>query len=76
MVTKLRIEPGAVVMSGDGKQLGTVKEVSSDRFKVERRLLPAYWVANEYVDYAMDGIVQILLPKEGIGAAKVDAPLD
>jgi hypothetical protein len=74
MVTKLRIELGAAVMSGDGKQLGSVKEIAADRFKVERRLLPAYWLANEYVDYADDGIVQVLLTREGIGAAKVGAP--
>jgi len=74
MVATLRLELGAVVVSGDGKQLGTVREIAGDRFKVERRLLPAYWLANEYVDYAADGIVQMVLTRDGIGAAKVVAP--
>jgi hypothetical protein len=74
MVTRLRLEIGAAVVSGDGKQLGTVKEIAADRFKVERRLLPAYWLANEYIDYADGGIVQMMLTKEGIGAAKVGVP--
>jgi hypothetical protein len=74
MVTTNRLEPGAVVMSGDGKQLGTVKEVAGDRFKVDRRLFPDYWLATEYVDHTLDGIVQMVLPKQGIGAARVAAP--
>lgn len=74
MVTTLRLETGAVVVSGDGKQLGTVRQIADDRFKVERRLLPGYWLANEYVDYAADGIVQMVLTKEGIGAARVGPP--
>jgi hypothetical protein len=74
MVTTLHLESGAAVVSGDGKRLGTVKEVADDRFKLERRLLPDYWLAVEYVDHASDGLVQMVLTKEGIGAARVDAP--
>lgn len=74
MVTTIRLELGATVMSGDGKRLGTVKEVAGDRFKLERRLLPDYWLAMEYVDYASDGLVQMVLTREVIGAARVDAP--
>jgi hypothetical protein len=74
MVTSIRLEPGAMVMSGDGKRLGTVKEVAADRFKLERRLLPDYWLGLEYVDHASDELVQMVLTKEGIGAARVDAP--
>jgi hypothetical protein len=74
MVTTIRLETGAVVMSGDGKQLGTVKEIAGDRFKIERRLLPGYWLATEYVDHASGGLVQMVLTKEGIGAARVEAP--
>ena len=76
MVTTSRFEIGSIVMSGDGKKLGTVKEVVGDRFKLERRLMPDMWLANEYVDSAAsaDGMVQMVLPKQGIGAARVDAP--
>jgi len=74
MVTTNRLEIGAEVVCGDGKRIGTVKEVVGDRFKVERRLLPDFWLANEYVDHSSDGIVQMVLTKEGIGAARVAAP--
>lgn len=74
MVTTLHLETGSQVVSGDGKQLGVVKETAGDRFRVERRLLPDFWLATEYVDNVAGGIVQMVLPKAGIGAAKVDAP--
>ena len=74
MVTTIRLEPGTMVMSGDGKRLGTVKEVAGDRFKLERRLLPDYWLAMEYVDHVAEDLVQMVLTKDGIGAARVDAP--
>jgi hypothetical protein len=74
MVTTIRLKTGATVVSGDGKRLGTVKEIAGDRFKLERRLLPDYWLAMEYVDYASDGLVQMVLPREGIGAARIEAP--
>jgi hypothetical protein len=76
MVTTARFEIGSIVMSGDGKKLGTVKEVVGDRFKVERRLLPDLWLATEYVDHtsSSEGLVQMVLPKQGIGAARVTAP--
>jgi hypothetical protein len=74
MVTTIRLQPGSAVVSGDGKRLGTVKEIAGDRFKLERRLLPDYWLAMEYVDHASDDLVQMVLTKESIGAARVGAP--
>jgi hypothetical protein len=71
MVTATELEIGAKIMSADGKELGTVKEVGADRFKVGRKLLPDYWLANEYVDHAGNGIVQMILTKEGLHAAKL-----
>ena len=69
-----RFEIGAVVVSGDGRQLGIVKELADDRFKVERKVFPDYWLGMEYVDHAGDGLVQMILTGEGIHAARVDAP--
>lgn len=74
MVSTIRLEPGKPVMSGDGKRLGTVKEVAGDRFKIDRRILPDYWLAIEYVDHVEPDLVQMVLTKEGMGAAKVEAP--
>ena len=65
------IQAGDKVMTADGKELGTVKEVEGDRFKVERRFFKDYWLAKEFVDHVSGGIVQLILTKEAIGAAKV-----
>jgi hypothetical protein len=73
-MTAKNLEVGAVVVSADGKQLGVVKAILNDRFKLERKLLSDYWLATEYVDHAGEGLVQMILTKEGIGAAKVEAP--
>jgi hypothetical protein len=74
MVSTIRLEPGKAVMSGDGKRLGTVKEIAGDRFKIDRRLLPDYWLAIEYVDHVEPDLVQMVLTKEGMNAARVEAP--
>jgi hypothetical protein len=74
MVSTIRLEPGKAVMIGDGKRLGTVKEIAGDRFKIDRRLLPDYWLAIEYVDHVEPDLVQMVLTKEGMNAARVEAP--
>ena len=71
MVTSSELELGCKVVSADGKVLGTVTEIASDRFKVERWLFHDYWLANEYVDDVWGGIVQLILTKEALGAAKL-----
>jgi hypothetical protein len=71
MVTAAELEIGAKVVTADGKQIGTVREIGDDRFRVERRLFPDYWLANEYVDDVTGGIVQLIVTKEGLGAAKL-----
>ena len=74
MVTGARLEAGATVVSGDGKRLGIVKEVAGDRFKLNRCLLPDYWLTTEYVGHVSDGLVQMVLSKTGISAARVGPP--
>ncbi len=71
MVTSSELELGAKVVSADGKVLGTVTDIASDRFKVQRPLLPDYWLGNEYVDYVYGGSVQIIVNREALNAAKV-----
>ena len=74
MVTTPRLATGDVVVSGDGKRLGVVKQIELDRFKLDRRLMPDCWLANEYIDHTSDGLVQMLLTEEGIGASRISAP--
>jgi hypothetical protein len=72
MVTSTDLEIGDKVVTADGKQIGVVADIAGDRFKVERRLFPDYWLANEYVDGVSAGIVQMIVTKEGLGAAKIE----
>jgi hypothetical protein len=70
-MTSSELELGAKVVSADGKVLGTVAEIGIDRFKVERRLFPDYWLGNVNVDDVYGGIVQLIVTKEALGAAKL-----
>ena len=65
------IEAGAHVMTADGKQIGTVKDVRDDRFKVDVRWAPDYWLGTETVESAAGDSVQLLITKEAIGSAKL-----
>jgi hypothetical protein len=58
-------------MAADGKQLGIVKEARADRFLVDVRWAPDYWLGSETVDNASDDLVQLILAKESIGPAKL-----
>lgn len=65
------VHPGAQVMSADGKRLGVVKDVREDRFKVDARWAPDYWLGTETIDNASDDIVQLFVTKANIGSAKI-----
>jgi len=58
-------------MSADGKRLGVVKEARSDRFLVDVRWAPDYWLGTETIDNASEELVQLIITKEGIGPAKL-----
>lgn len=65
------VNPGADVMSADGKRLGIVKEALQDRFLVDVRWAPDYWLGTETIDSADGEVVQLLLTKDAIGPAKL-----
>lgn len=65
------IQVGSRVVSADGKQLGIVKDSRADRFLIDVRWAPDYWLGTETVDNADDELVQLILTKEGIGPAKL-----
>jgi hypothetical protein len=62
---------GAPVTSADGKRLGVVKETRADRFLVDVRWAPDYWLGNEIIDNSSEELVQLLITREGIGPAKL-----
>ena len=65
------IEAGAAVMSADGKKLGIVKDVREDRFLVDVRWAPDYWLGVEAVDNTSADLVQLLITREAVGSAKL-----
>lgn len=65
------LQVGSRVMSADGKQLGIVKETRADRFLVDVRWAPDYWLGIETVDNADGDLVQLILTKDSIGPAKL-----
>ena len=65
------LHTGARVMSSDSKQLGLVKEVRGDQFRVDVRWAPDYWIGNESVDDVSEDTVQLLVTKGDIGSAKL-----
>lgn len=65
------VHVGARVMSADGKQLGVVKDVRTDRFLVDVRWAPDYWLGTESVDNQSEELVQLILTKDVIGSAKL-----
>ena len=67
--TNMRV--GARVMSADGKQLGLVKDVRIDRFLVDVRWAPDYWLGTESIDTASEELVQLVITKEAVGSAKL-----
>ena len=69
--TTATLQPGAAVLSSDGKPLGTVKEAHYDRFLVNARWAPDYWLGTETIDSSSDNQVQLILTKNAIGAAKL-----
>jgi hypothetical protein len=67
------VSVGARVLSADGKQLGTVKDVRVDRFYVDARWAPDYWLGSETIDETTDELVQLVITKEAVGSAKLRA---
>jgi hypothetical protein len=65
---------GARVITADGDELGKVKEVSGDCFKVDARMRPDYWLAADCVASSSGDEVRLSINKDRIGDAKVDGP--
>jgi hypothetical protein len=65
------VSVGADVMSADGKRLGIVKEALQDRFLVDVRWAPDYWLGSETIDSADSEIVQLIITKDAVGPAKL-----
>jgi hypothetical protein len=60
------ISIGASVFTADGKELGTVKEVSQQCFKVDAPMEPDYWLADDCIAEKSTERVDLLLTNEDL----------
>lgn len=65
---------GTMVMTADGEELGTVKEVSGPCFKVDAPMAPDYWLGSDLTADTTGGIIRLSISKEKLGEAKQDSP--
>jgi len=68
------ITEGAAVYAADGDQLGTVKEVRGQYFKVDAPMRPDYWLPFAVVHAAVGGELQLGFDKDRLGEYTVTAP--
>jgi hypothetical protein len=60
------------VVTADGKRLGLVKDVRIDRFLVDVRWAPDYWLDMEAIEHAAEGnVVQLAVTKADVGTVKL-----
>lgn len=59
---------GSIVVTADGEELGRVNEIEGDCFKVDRSLMPDFWIAPDAIDVATPETVQLLFTKTDIPA--------
>jgi hypothetical protein len=59
------------VLTADGKVLGLVKEARIDRFLVDVRWAPDYWLDMEAIEHATGDSVQLVVTKADIGTVKL-----
>lgn len=65
---------GEQVMTSDGQELGKVKEVMGDCFKVDVRMQPDYWLSTDTIARADNGMVTLRYTKGGLGDVKQEGP--
>jgi hypothetical protein len=65
---------GTKVMTADGDELGKVKEIMGDCFKVDAPMQPDYWLGTDTIASTSTGEVRLRFTKGGLGEAKMDGP--
>lgn len=65
---------GARVLTMDGNELGKVKEVAGNCFKVDASMQPDYWLGTDTVASSTGAEVRLSIPKDRIGDLKIDGP--
>jgi hypothetical protein len=65
---------GSRVLTADGDELGKVKEISGNCFKVDARMQPDYWLATDCIASGSGSDVKLSFTKDNLGDAKQDGP--
>lgn len=65
---------GARVLTADGEELGTVKEVSGRCFKVDAPLAPDYWLGEDTVAGTDGDVIGLAFTKDRLGDLRSDGP--
>jgi hypothetical protein len=66
-----RVAIGWTVMTRDGRQLGTVKEIWAGYFKVDAPHHPDYWLQAQAVESSKEGQVWVEFNQDALGDYQV-----
>ena len=65
---------GSVVVTADEYELGTVKAVAEDAFKIDTRLQPDYWLPRSSIADGLAGNVRLRITYDQLGANRSKGP--
>ena len=68
------LSPGTPIFTADGEELGKIKEIRGDYFKVDAPMAPDYWLACNCIDSAGTGRIQLAVSKDEVDANRVGEP--
>ena len=68
------LREGCPVITSDGEELGKVKEVRGDLFKVNASMAPDYWLACDSVTTDATSTVRVSFTKDQLDAHKRPEP--
>lgn len=63
---------GSRVITSDGEQLGRVKDVHGECFKVDAPLQADYWLAADSIATTLAGEVMLTFSRDDLGKAKAE----
>jgi hypothetical protein len=70
------LQPGTVVFTSDGAQLGTVAELRTDSFRIDVRAQPDYWLPLSSVEGTDDEGIHLLHSEHSVDGHRLDVEHD
>lgn len=74
--TMLDLATGSAVFTADGVQLGDIKEVRPDSFKLDTARSPDYWLLRSTVESASDERVRLRLTEAEVERERMPEPVE